>query len=221
MSGANEDRGSRRRPRGDFGVYFDLARKCCIAQATVGYDGRGKRIFKKTSAKSESAAVKVLRARGKEYEAGLVVGADHYTVKKAIEDWLELGHVKVVDRTTEKYAYLAQHVIDHLGARMLKELSAAEVERWLRGLASTMTTRTLRDVRSVLNRSIVRAMARGMVVRNVVELVETSGGRRVGRPDRSRSTRPWRCSPWPRGTGCARTLSTHSPPGCGLRRSAR
>ena len=119
-----------------------------------------------------------------EYEDGLVVGADRYTVKKAVEDWLELGHSRVVDRTTEKDEYLSRHVIEHLGARKLKDLTAGEVEKWLLKLAPTMTTRTLAVVRSVLNRSVSRAMARGLVTRNVVELVQTPRGK-GGRGTRS------------------------------------
>lgn len=167
----------KRRPKGDHGVYFDAERNRYVAQATVGYDGRGKRIVKKGTGKSETAALRALRERIKEHEAGLVVGADRYTVRAAVEDWLELGHGKVGERTTEKDTYLARHAVDALGARRLKDLTAGEVERWLQALALSMTTRTLRDVRSVLNRAVERAMVRGMVTRNVVELVETPRGR--------------------------------------------
>jgi integrase len=176
--------GRQRRPRGDYGVRYDKTRDRYIATATVGYDGRGKRIYKKASGKSETAALKALKQRIKEYEDGLVVGADRYTVKKAVEDWLALGHGRVVDRTTEKDEYLSRHVIEHLGARKLKDLTAGEVEKWLLKLAPTVTTRTLADVRSVLNRSVSRAMARGLVTRNVVELVQAPRGK-GGRGSRS------------------------------------
>jgi integrase len=176
--------GRKRRPRGDHGVRYDKTRGRYIATATVGYDGRGKRIYKKASGRSETAALKALRERIKEYESGLVVGADRYTVKAAVEEWLELGHGRVGDRTKEKDAYLSRHVIEHLGARKLKELTANEIERWLHDLASTMTTRTLADVRSVLNRAVTRAMARGLVARNVVELVQVPRGK-DGRGTRS------------------------------------
>ena len=82
----------RRRPNGDHGVYFDDARQRYVAQATVGYDGRGKRIVRKGTGRSETAALRALRERIKEYEAGLVVGADRYTVKQAVDDWLQFGH---------------------------------------------------------------------------------------------------------------------------------
>ncbi|WP_409141890.1 tyrosine recombinase XerC [Cellulosimicrobium sp. RS] len=186
MSATDERAERRRRPKGDHGVYFDAARDRYVAQATVGYDGRGKRIVKKGTGRSETAALRALRARIKEHEAGLAVGAERYTVKAAVEDWLELGHGKVGERTTEKDRYLARHVIDNLGARRVKDLTASEVERWLLDLARSMTTRTLRDVRSVLNRAVARAMARGMVTRNVVELVETPRGR-AGRGARALS----------------------------------
>lgn len=150
----------------------------------MGYDGRGKRIVRKAAGKSETAALQALRERIKEYEAGLVVGADRYTVKQAVEDWLELGHARTSARTLEKDRYLARHVVEHLGGRKGKELRPEEVERWLLMLAESMTSRKLADARSVLSGSVKRAMARGMVTRNVVEPVETPRGR-AGRGSRS------------------------------------
>ena len=173
-----------RRPKGEHSLYYEAARNRYVATATVGYDGRGKRIVRKGTGKSETAALRRLRERIKEYEAGLVVGAARYTVKDAVDEWLELGRGQVVEQTTVKDAYLARHVVEALGARRLKELRADEVERWLRDLAPEMTTRTLRDVRSVLNRAVSRALARGLVATNVVELVETPRGR-LGRGARA------------------------------------
>ncbi|MCK9795208.1 site-specific integrase [Isoptericola sp. 4D.3] len=154
----------------------------------VGYDARGKRIVRRGSGKTESAALRALREKVKEHEAGIRVGADRYTVKRAVEDWLELGQGKAGERTTEKHGYLARHVIEHLGARKLKDLRADEVERWLITLGQTQSTRTLRETRSVLNRAVRRAMIQGMVERNVVELAQIPRGR-AGRDSRSLTLR--------------------------------
>ena len=86
-------------------------------------------------------------------------------------------------RTT--YANLCRkHVLPHLGARKLRDLSATEVDAWLVGLSATLSTRALQAVRSCLNRALKRAMARDRVKRNVVELTEVPKGR-PGRPSKS------------------------------------
>jgi integrase len=174
----------RRGPHGEGSVYWDAARQRYLAAKVVGYDARGKRIVRRGSGKTESAALRALREKVKEYEAGIRVGADRYTVKQAVEDWLALGQGKAGDRTTEKHAYLARHVVQHLGARKLKDLRADEVERWLLTLAESQSTRTLRETRSVLNRAVRRAVVQGMAARNVVELAAIPRGR-AGRESRS------------------------------------
>jgi hypothetical protein len=58
MSATDEGTERRRRPKGDHGVYFDAARNRYVAQATVGYDGRGKRIV--TMHEFEDAKDKVM-----------------------------------------------------------------------------------------------------------------------------------------------------------------
>jgi integrase len=76
------------------------------------------------------------------------------------------------------------HVIPALGARKLRELSADDIEQWLADKATTLSTRTLQEVRSVLKRAITRAQARDKVKRNVVLLCEVPQGRE-GRPSKS------------------------------------
>jgi len=76
------------------------------------------------------------------------------------------------------------HVIPALGSRKLRELSADDVDRWLADVSKAVSTRTLREIRSVLLRSITRAQARDKVKRNVVLLCDVPQGR-PGRPSKS------------------------------------
>ena len=69
-----------------------------------------------------------------------------------------------------------KHVVPLLGALKLRDLTAPKVDAWLVGLSATLSTRTLQMVRSCLNRSVKRAMARDWVKRNVVELTEVPAG---------------------------------------------
>ena len=75
-------------------------------------------------------------------------------------------------------------MIPALGARKLRELSADDVDRWLAEKRRSLSTRTLRETRSVLKRAVTRAQARDKVKRNVVLLSEVPEGR-SGRPSKS------------------------------------
>jgi integrase len=79
-----------------------------------------------------------------------------------------------------------QHVIPDLGSRKLTELSAEDVDRWLADKARTLSTRTLRDIKSILRRAVTRAQARDKVKRNVVLLCETPTGQ-IARPSKALS----------------------------------
>jgi len=77
-------------------------------------------------------------------------------------------------------------VIPRSGAQKLRDLKATEVDAWLIDLSTTLSTRTLRAIRSCLNRAVERAMAWDRVRRNVVELTELPTGQR-GRPSKALS----------------------------------
>lgn len=176
---------SGRRPPGDGGVYWDAKRERFIAEKTVGYDARGKRIKRKGSGKSETAALRALAKRVKAYDAGLVVGSERVTVRQAVEDWLDYGQTGPDPNTRQKNRDLCgKHVIPALGGRRLRDLRAEEVDKWLRSLTEILSTRSIRDVRWCLSRSVNRAMARGYVERNVVELCTAPRGR-AGRPSKA------------------------------------
>lgn len=77
-----------------------------------------------------------------------------------------------------------EHIYPLLGERKLRDLKAAEVEKWLAGRAQVLSTSSLRSLYGCLNRAVPRAMARHLVRRNVVELVNLPTGRAV-RPSKS------------------------------------
>ena len=174
-----------RRARGDQSVYWSDSRQRFIAEATVGYNAMGKRITRKGAGATETAALRALRSRIRDYEAGLVVGSERWTVRDAVEDWLVYGRSEVDAATLRKDRDLAEkHIYPNLGGRRLRDLRAQEVDRWLHSLRDSLATRSLQEVRSCLSRSVRRAMMRGLVDRNVVELCQVPRGR-PGRPSKS------------------------------------
>jgi hypothetical protein len=176
-----------RRARGDGGLRWDEKRRRWIAEITIGYDGRGKRIVRKASGRTKTAAKNKLRDMLRDQADGLPVGSHGYTVRHAVEDWLTYGLANRDPVTQKTNRHLCdKHVLPLLGARKLRDLTAPEVDAWLTGLSATLSTRTLEGVRACLNRSVKRAMARDKVKRNVVELTEVPTGR-PGRRSKSLS----------------------------------
>jgi integrase len=177
--------GSKRRERGEGGLHFATARQRWIATVTVGYDGRGKRITRKASAKTKTEAKEKLRDMVRDLDDGLAIAPHGYTVADAVQDWIEFGLVNRDPSTVKKCRILAgRHIIAELGARKLRELSADDVDRWLATKATALSTDTLRQLHSILKRAVSRAQARDKVKRNVVLLCELPKGQQ-GRPSKA------------------------------------
>jgi integrase len=174
-----------RRSRGDGAVYWHERRQRWIASITVGYAPDGKRIVKSASARTKTDAKEKLKTIIRDYEDGLALAVNGYTVAQAVEDWLAYGLNGRDPNTVKTRRFLADgHVIPALGARKLRELSAEDVDRWLAEKAKILSTRTLRDIRSILKRAIDRAQARDKVRRNVVLLCDCPVGQ-GGRPSKA------------------------------------
>ncbi|MET8603234.1 tyrosine-type recombinase/integrase [Streptomyces rubiginosohelvolus] len=176
---------TKRRSRGDGGLHWDEKRQRWIATASLGYDASGKRIVKRASGTTKTAAKAKLKEVLRDFEDGLAIAPTGYTVRDAVTDWLAYGLSGRDKSTVETNTTLCNtHVIPSLGARKLRDLSADDVDRWLADKAKVLSTRSLEAIRSCLNRAVKRAMARDKVKRNVVELCSVPAGR-PGRPSKS------------------------------------
>ncbi|MEV4080652.1 tyrosine-type recombinase/integrase [Nonomuraea fuscirosea] len=176
---------TKRRSRGDGGLHWDKARQRWIASVTVGYTPAGKRIVKKGSGKTQTEAKTKLKEIIRDYEDGLAIAPNDYTVKDAVLYWLANGLKGRSGRTVETYTwYASKHVIPAIGARKLRDLSVEDVDRWLANKVGVLGTRSLRLVHNILDRTVRNAMSRDKVKRNVVELCEVPEGR-TGRPSKA------------------------------------
>ncbi|GGP36041.1 tyrosine-type recombinase/integrase [Saccharothrix coeruleofusca] len=177
---------AKRRSRGDGGIHWDEKRERYIATLHVGYKPDGKRITKQRSAKTMTEAKRKLRELQRELEDGGTIAPHGYTVGEAVTDWLTNYAATGRDPNTvrARRVLAEQHVIPALGARKLVELTAEDVDSWLIGKAQTLSTATLRDIRSILKRSVSRAQARDKVKRNVVLLCDCPVGQ-PGRPSKA------------------------------------
>ena len=115
-----------RRSRGDGGLHWDATRERWIATVTVGYAPSGKRIVRRASGRTKTEAKNKLKDLIREHDDGLAAAPRSYTVADAVTDWLDYGLSGRNPNTIETRRILAnQHVIPALGARKLRDLSAA------------------------------------------------------------------------------------------------
>jgi integrase len=167
-------------------LWWDERRQRWIASVSVGFDARGKRVYRRASGRTKGEAQRRLRELQRDVENGLSVDASRYTVKDAVEDWLRYGLGQQSGSTVRKYRNMVdRHIIPKLGARRLRDLTPREVDAWLSDLADQMSTEPLHRVHGCLRRSLRRAMARDLVSRNVAEMVDVPAGRKPGRPSKS------------------------------------
>lgn len=176
----------KRRVRGEGGVRWDERRQRYVAEMTVGYNANGKRIVRSGYGSTEAEALRNMKKRVQDYRAGLTPQAQHFTVRKAVENWLEFGQgARAGESTRTKNRVLCEtHIIPIIGGQKLQRLTVQQVDEWLAGRAEVLATTSLREVRRCLKNAVRRAMIHGLVEKNVVELAETPKGR-PGRPSKS------------------------------------
>ncbi len=169
---------TKRRSRGDGGLHWDESRQRWIASVTVGYTPAGKRIVKRGSGKTKTEANAKLKKIVRDYEDGQTIAPVNYTVADAVTYWLQHGLNGRESNTVRLYEERARiHIIPALGARKLRDLSVEDVDRWLSSKTGELSTRTLKMIHGILNRSIKNAMVRDKVKRNVVDLCEVPKGK--------------------------------------------
>jgi hypothetical protein len=136
----------------------------------------GKRQRRWVSGKTKTEAKQKLLAMRRDQSAALPTEHRTYTVREAVESWLEHGLTGRNERTVTNRTILAQtHVIPALESRRLVDLTPEEVDAWLAAKSETPSTDTLHRLLSILRRSIRRAQARELVRRNVALLVRHRG----------------------------------------------
>lgn len=175
---------TKRRSRGEGGLRWSESRQRYIAEVTTGWTPAGKRIVRSASGKTKTEAKNNLKELLRDAEEGISEDRK-ITIAYAVNDFLTYGLPRRGKGTVDKLRSLADnHVIPDLGARKLKELSAEDVDRWLYAKAKVLSTRSLREVLSLLRRAVARAQKRDKVRRNVVLLCEIPEGR-PGRASKS------------------------------------
>ena len=177
------DTTARRRGHGEDAIYFDAAKNRYVGAISLGFGPDGKRIRRKVTGRTKQEVRDKLKAAHAELDRGLRTSAT-YTVRQAVDDWLEGGLPGRSDRTRSVYHEALKPLLEHIGTKPLRELTARDVRGGLEALSDQMSTRYLQLGRASLARAIRYAEAHDLVGRNVATLVDNPKGQ-VGRPSRS------------------------------------
>lgn len=185
---------AKRRSRGEGGLHWHAGRQRWIAWVTVGFDARGKRKTRSASGKTKTEAKDALKRLVADRDSGTPGATGPYTVANAVENWFAYGLSGRSQKTIQTYRYnVDKHLIPLLGKKKLRELSAEDVEKWLADRATHLSTRTLRLLHSILNRSVRHAQARDKVMRTSSTSAKSRPAWKGGYQKRSRSNRPKPC----------------------------
>jgi integrase len=176
---------AKRRSRGEGGLHWNESRQRWVCEVTVGYTPAGKRTVRRASGRTKTEAKTKLKELLRDHDDGYVIAPQGYTVAQAVNDWLDYGlNSRDPETVRVKRSLATNHVVPSLGSRKLRELTADDVDKWLAEKAESLSTITVREIRSILKRAISRAQARDKVKRNVVLLCDCPTGQ-PGRPSKS------------------------------------
>src|SRR6201994_3319521 len=187
-----------RRRRGEDGISFEHRAPCRDPQRhrhcpglwrgelTLGYTGDGKRQRRKVSGKTKAAVVDKLRDLHTQLDTGITpkAGYTHYTLRQPAEDWLKHGLDGRTAKTITKNQNVLEPLLKVIGARKLRDLTAADVRQALAAMAAGYSTAAVSMGHLALKRAIRHAEAGDLVTRNVAILADTPKGQE-GRPSES------------------------------------
>jgi len=160
-------------------VFYDAARGLWVGQVDLGRDPvTGKRRRPKVSAPTKTECKdKLDELRAERRKTGTVARRDT-TVETVVRDWLANMPPQIkAEGTKEIYRNASKRIIAVLGRTKIVRLTDVQVEQYLNGMVRDgMATKTISIHRSVLARSIHRAVRGGLVGRNVAELVPCPRG---------------------------------------------
>jgi integrase len=186
-----------RRDRGSGSVTFEHDQPCTDARhrscqgrwrgvISLGYDTEGKRIRRKVSGLTKAAVLDRMAALRGDIDGGIKPAPANYNLARAADDWLKGGLPGRDAATVRKNRAMLAPVLAVIGGKRLRELTAGDVERALRGMTGTHSTASIYLAHNALVRTIRHAAARDLVARNVAELAGVPDGR-PGRPSKALS----------------------------------
>ena len=108
-------------------------------------------------------------------DSGLPINASRVALADYLQSWLtDVVATRTRPRTAEAYTVIVRnHIVPKIGKLQLTQLQPSDVERLESGLlASGLSANTVHHVHVVLSKSIKDALRKGIVHRNVCQLVD-------------------------------------------------
>ena len=173
----------RRRGHGEHAIYFATAKNRWVGSVLLGCGPDGKRIRRKVFGKTKQKVRDRLKALHQEMDAG-VRSSSTCSVRKTVKGRLREGLDGTSEPTRTLCGGLLEPVLEMIGARPLRDLSAGDVRSALGQLVTRYSTRSLQITRNCLERAIRHAESNDLVGRNVAARVKSPRGR-GGRPSKS------------------------------------
>ena len=153
-----------------------------------GVDEKGKRRQeKKGGFRTQKEAQSAMRARLVAIESGVGVAPAKQTVGEYFEKWLAGMRGQVRPGTFQSYETIVKrHVIPHLGAKRLQNLTAEDVKAWYATIAAPtedrpkgLAPKTVRNARVVMRKALGDAVVSGTLIRNPAALAKPLALRKV------------------------------------------
>ena len=135
----------------------------------------GKRAHKRISAGTRKECEAKLRAAIHEIETGSGVRDKNLTLRTYLVDWLKAVEQTVRPATHKRYSGIARvQILPALGNVPLVQLNAQHLqELYTNLLASGLSPATVHYVHAVMHRALHQAVRKGLVLRNVCDLVDS------------------------------------------------
>jgi hypothetical protein len=121
---------------------------------SLGFGPGGKRLRRAVSGRTKTEVRERIRALREEVDAGITPKAG-YTVAHAAAAWLAQGLGGRSEKTVTMNRYILQPVVDVIGRRPLRKLTAGDVRAALETIAVTRSTRTVALAHNALERAIL------------------------------------------------------------------
>jgi len=135
----------------------------------------GKRVHRRVSAPTRKEVEALLRAAVQAAENGTGASDSRLTVAAYLDDWLASKERTVRPATYRRYADVVRvHLRPTIGGLKLAKLTPGDLDRlYAAKMATGMGGTTLHHLHCVLHGGLAQALRRGLVSRNVCELVAT------------------------------------------------
>ena len=168
-----------RRERGEGSLTYDRNANRWVGRLDLGVDQNGRRQRLKVTGRTRTEARSRLDALHADHQAGLEVTDRAVTFEQLATLWLTRGlPTDTAETTRQNYeAIVRVHLLPSLGPKRVGDLRPNDLEKLLDAMATAgYSGRTLRLTLTLARRLLRLGQRRGLVARNVAEVVQAPRG---------------------------------------------